>query len=235
MPAGKSWLQRRYDPAIVPTAQPLFHVFRRQHGPLSANPWSEGRFALASRIHGESSDYGMFYVATTVAGALWEVPLREVQPEDRIVSIPLEDLKGLSVVTLELVQPGVQLLELSQPGLRALFPDVKGPETAEIARLRETGCYEDTHDAAWELQRELIREGHPMPFLAWPSRMHNASTVYLGYQPPMEAAWWNIIEGPTDLDGPKGHELVRTVLAEAGYAWLSIESDATDPDEDAEG
>jgi hypothetical protein len=176
----------------------------------------------------------MFYTATTLAGALWEVPLRDVEPEDRMVFIQPEALKGLSVVTLELVQTDVPLMEISQPGLRALFPDRSGPESVEIARLRETEAYEETHEAAWELQSELIHAGHPMPFLTWPSRMHNASTVYLGYQPPMEEAWWNVIDGPTDLDGPEGHEFVRTVLAEAGYTWLSLETDATTPDEDVE-
>lgn len=235
MPAGRPWLQRPYRPARVPTANEFFHVFKRRFGPLATNPWSEGRFALAPPLPGESSDFGMFYVATSLAGALWEVPLRDVQPDlDRTVALPVVALDELAVVRLELLDPNVPLIDLRQPGLRDLFPDVDSDEAHAIAGLCTTGNYEATHREAWGLQRELTREGHDMPFLAWGSRMHSGSTVYLGYAPPADESFWRVIDDPVDLDGPAGHELVRRTLADAGFEWVRLEDASAKPNEDPE-
>jgi hypothetical protein len=228
MPAGKPWVTK--PPAMRPLAvDPIYwHVYHADFAPLSANPFSKARLALVDPEGGKKSAFGMFYLASDFAGALWEVVLRYVEPDDaRNVRVDIATLAGMRAVRLRLRRDGVPQLELGQPGLRMLFA-ADSPESVAVASLIAAPDHRTTHAEAAQLREDLMRVGvGDMPVLAWPSRQHNPSTVYLAYAPPMAADWWELVDDPQPLDTPAGHALIRAELERCGFHWVPLETNAT--------
>jgi hypothetical protein len=209
------------------TAPDYWHVYPVAYSPLSANPYSTGRLAVVP-VAGGKSDLGMFYAASDLPGALWEVLLRHVAPDDqRHVHIDVAKLAGMRAVRLRL-RHAAPVLELGQPGLRVLFP-INSPGASRSRR-----CWQNRTRGPPTLTRalreDLVRVGMTdMPVLSWPSRQHHPSTVYLAYAPPMQDTWWEVIEDPLPLDTLAGYELVRNELARCGFIWEPLETDSTPP------
>lgn len=233
MPGGKPWLAK--PPAVRPLAvDPVYwHIYHADYAPLSANPFSTARLALVDPEGGKKSAFGMFYLASDFAGALWEVVLRYIEPdEQRHVRVDVSALAGMRAVRLRLRRDGVPQLELGQPGLRVLFA-ADSVESVAVAGLIAEPDHTKTHAEAQQLRDDLVRVGVvDMPILAWPSRQHNASTVYLAYEPPMTADWWELVDDPQPLDTPAGHALIRAELERCGFRWVPLETNATPPPEE---
>jgi hypothetical protein len=128
------------------TAPDYWHVYPVAYSPLSANPYSTGRLAVVP-VAGGKSDLGMFYAASDLPGALWEVLLRHVAPDDqRHVHIDVAKLAGMRAVRLRL-RHAAPVLELGQPGLRVLFP-INSPESIAVAALLAEPDTRATHARA---------------------------------------------------------------------------------------
>lgn len=227
MPAGREWFPRRPSLRTLSSESPFWHVYSSSYGPLAANPKSKGRLALVGT-------HGMFYAADRLAGALWETVLREVEPDAlRRVTISPGSLSGMRAVRLSLLRDDLPLLPLGQPQLRDLFP-ADSAEALEVATLLRDPKHSKTHPMARDIEAGLCNHGiAEMPVLSWPSRQFNEATVYLAYTPPMHESWWRVEDAPLELDDPSsGHSAVRDALADAGYAWVPLATDATTPGPD---
>lgn len=234
MPAGKPWLLAPAALRGLPTEAVYWHIYHQDYPPLAANPYSQARLALVDPGGARKSEFGMFYFANDLAGALWEVILRYVEPDAaRGVRVEPSRLAGMRVVRLRLRNSQVTQLDLGQPGLRMLFlPD--SAESVAVAALLADPDHRNTHTEARELREQLVQCGtHHMPVLAWPSRQHSASTVYLAFDPPMTADWWELIDEPQSLDTLAGHAIIRDELARCGFEWVLDETDATPPEDPA--
>ncbi len=233
MPDGRPWLTR--PPALRTLAvEPVYwHLYNEAYGPLAANPYSRARLALCHIVEGRASAIGMFYLASDLAGALWETVLRYVEPDpQRHVRVDIDALKGQRAVRVRLRNDAVPLLELGQPGLRALFA-ADSADSVAVAAILANPDHDATHEEARALRQDLARHGiDQMPVLSWPSRQHSASTVYLAYAPPMTDTWWEVEGEPVLLDTAEGYALVRGELARCGYHWDELESDAMPPPEE---
>lgn len=200
MPGGKSWLVTPPAMRPLPTEAVYWHVYHADYAPLSANPFSKARLALVDPAGGKKSLFGMFYLASDFAGALWEVVLRYVEPdEQRRVRVDVSALAGTRAVRLRLRRESVPQLELGQPGLRVLFP-ADSAESVAVAGLIAEPDHSKTHTEAQQLRDDLVRAGVAnMPVLAWPSRQHNASTVFLAYV-ALSCGCWNAFASRQSID-----------------------------------
>lgn len=224
MPAGNPWVSHAPRLRNVLTGEPFWHVYVESYGPLSGNPRSKARMALVDT-------HAMFYVADTLAGALWETVLRYIEPdEDRQVQIRPDLLKGMRAVQVRLKRDDVPLLELGQPGLRALFP-IDSAESVAVAAMLHDPLHANTHAEARQLHVELSNAGMTeMPVLSWPSRQLSTSTVYLAYEPPMDASWWEVAGPAIALDDAlDGHPALHRELARHGFTWTPLATTATPP------
>lgn len=177
--------------------------------------------------------HAMFYAADTPAGALWETVLRSVAitPNLKAHVLPVH-LRGFDIVEIRARRADLPLLVLGQPGLRCLYPDPDSLQAQAVATLLHQPDHRVTHPEAAQLHAELLAVGVPaMPVLSWPSRMHQASTAYLAYAPPMDDTWWEVVSPPIALDGPgAGHTLVATAIASSGFSWAPpLATTATPP------
>lgn len=227
MPAGKPWFDQRPTFRKLPSAQPFWHVYAEQYGPLAANPKSEGRLAL-------TGTHGMFYAADSLAGALWETVLRYVTPDaSRRVSLLADKLAGMRAVQVVLLRDDVNLLPLGQPELRDMFA-IDSAEAREVAAILHDPEHRNTHSAGRRLRDDLNRVGiAEMPVLSWPSRQLSSATVYLAYAPPMDGSWWQVNGTPIRLDDPvSGHQALHQALAPHGFVWTPLATSATPPGPD---
>lgn len=218
MPAGKPWCTRRPDFLTMPT-QNLWRVHPAAYGPLAANPRSEARGALVGT-------HAMFYAADSLSGALWEAALRHaVIGHGRVARFPLFKLRGLVASRIRPRRTDLPLLELGRPGILSLFPDGDGPEILAVNALLATPHHKDTHLEFRQLQQDLAAVGvSDMPVLSWPSRQFPKSTVYLAYEPPMDASCWEVLAPPTPLDDPAGHALIQDELARQGFVFEPLDT-----------
>ncbi|ASK94690.1 hypothetical protein KWH04_17740 [Xanthomonas campestris pv. trichodesmae] len=186
---------------------------------MAANPRSEARGALVGT-------HAMFYAADSLSGALWEAALRYVEiGRGRVAHFPLFKLRGLVASRIRPCRADLPLLELGRPGILALFPDGDGPEVLAVNALLATPRHQQTHPEFRQLQQDLQAVGVPdMPVLSWPSRQFPKSTVYLAYEPPMEASWWEVLDSPTALDDPAGHALIQAELARHGFTFEPLDT-----------
>lgn len=222
MPAGNPWLTEAPTLRHMPTDGTLWHVYPAAYSPLSANTNSQARMALLGT-------HGMFYVADSLAGALWETLLRYVVPDkDRNVQVPVGKLRGQMAVELRLKNTNVPMLELGHPGLMALFP-LDSPEAQDIDRLLNDPNHGNTHGPARDLHDELKTRGFTeMPVLSWDSRQNRKKTAYLVYAPPMTSDWWTVVGKPIELDDPvHGYHLLQHELAQHGFHWTPLATSAT--------
>jgi hypothetical protein len=124
-----------------------WHVYRRPHGPLSANPNSQARLALADGVH------GMFYVGDTPAAALWEAVLRHSQPsKGRIFAHPA-DIEGMNLARVRLMTP-IPLLDLRHPARRELVAHDSDLDLAWTALLHHP-VHANTHAVAAAVHAQL--------------------------------------------------------------------------------
>ncbi len=201
-----------------PTDIPLYRVVEDSPhwGPLDANPMSKARFALLGT-------HAMFYVSDSPAGALWEALLRHTRFGARgVCQVPVAKLKGQSLVQVRLVRDNVKVLRLSRPELLHLFPDGDGPEVEAISHLIATPDHTLTHPVARALLERLQGLTPPiphMPMLSWKSRQFPDATVFLAYEPQVDATYWQLDGDPTPLDTPRGRLLLREALARHGFHW----------------
>jgi hypothetical protein len=224
MPAGREWFPQRPSLRSLASTTKLWHVYSSSYGPLDANPKSKARLALVGT-------HGMFYAASTLAGALWETVLRNVEPDPfRRVLISSGSLSGMRAVPVSLLRNDVNLLPLGQPELRDLFP-VDSEEAREVAALLNDPNHSNTHGVARRIHEGLVRHGiTEMPVLSWPSRQLNGATVYLAYSPPMDDSWWRVEGEPVELDDPNsGHPAVHETLRSHGFSWTPLATDAASP------
>lgn len=211
MPGGSTWCTEPPTLRNVPQDL-LWHVYNRSYGPLAPNPESTARMALVGT-------HAMFYAADTIDGALWESVLRNVHVNKGQATILPAYLDGFSLISFRARRTDLPLLELGQPGLRRLFPDPDSRPAQAVADLLRDPVHKNTHADAQALHIDLATVGiTEMPTLAWPSRMHNAGTVYLAYAPPMIEDWWEIDSLPIPLDTPGGgHPVIDEVLVRQGF------------------
>ncbi|MCE4297230.1 hypothetical protein [Xanthomonas hortorum] len=216
MPPGKSWLTQKPTLSIMPNHADYWHVFKEPHQATEYNQNSKARFALT----GDSR--GMFYVGDTLNGVLWETVLRDVEPNRRLeVDVDVNQLRDMRAVRLALMEPALPLLDLRQPGLRGLGFGPNTDKAVEVARLIATPDHSATHGEIEAIRKELSGFGMPgMPCLAWVSRQHSGSNVFLCYDPPTKPDNWLIKDNVVALDDPRtGHDLIKKALEEAGFSW----------------
>ncbi|MDZ4326122.1 MAG: RES domain-containing protein [Pseudomonas sp.] len=222
MPCGKPWFANKPEFATLTRDGEFWHVYPallddgRAVMPRQPNPKSTARLALKSGAH------AMYYFADTLAGALWEAVLRNVEPDEHgQVEISFEDLQHLRAVKIKVVADGIPLLDLTQPTMRrfGLLPD--GKPWAVVQGWLQTPDHSATHEAAAALLANLKAVGcTEMPVLSWPSRQHSASRAFLAYAPPMSDHWWQEVEAPIRLDDPiHGHPKLRDELTACGFSW----------------
>lgn len=223
MLAGKPWFGARpvfpdlhpgdtywhIYPETTPTGDPI--------DPRAANPVSKARLAMPGT-------HAMYYLGNTLTGVLWETVLRWVEPDANLrVEIRHTTLKGLRAVKIKRAAglSSMPWLPLFQPTARAHGFTPDSSAWAEIQKHLNEPDHTKTHDVAKELFSELQSHGIPqMPVLAWASRQHQASRVYLAYDPPMSSGWWDTVGSSIALDDPVGHDLIRDELKKCGFTWL---------------
>jgi hypothetical protein len=211
MPAGKPWCTDAPGFRHVPV-EPLWRVHPAAYHPLAANPRSEARCALVGT-------HAKFYAADSLSGALWEAALWYVEVgRGRVARYPMFKLRGLVASRIQPRRANLPLLELGRPGVLALFPDGGGPEVLAVNAMLETPRHLETHGEIRQLHQDLQAVGvADMPVLSWPSRQFPKSTVYLGYAPPMNNTWWEVLDPPIALDDGADHGLIRQELEQHGF------------------
>lgn len=225
MPAGKPWFTKKCQFDCVPNGALFWHVYREPHLPLAANPVSSARMSLRGT-------HAMFYVASDLSGALWETVLRAVAPDDRgRVAIEASSLVGYRAIKVRLLRDDLPLLDLTSPALRKLFVS-DSAEAFAVAQMLGDPDHANTHDEARRLLHDLHAVGvEEMPVLAWGSRQHHASKVFLAYQPPMDEGWWATEGDPIHIDDSSfGHVVLRGELAQCGFLWAPGDTDTTEPE-----
>lgn len=216
MLSGETWAARKLLAPKMSTNGEYWHVFKEPHAPTAYNSVSKARFSLAS------SNLSMFYVGDTLNGVLWETVLRDVEPDDALnVDIDVSSLAGMRAVKLRLLDAELAVLDLRQPGLRGAGFGPSSREAVEVARLIATPSHDETHAAVATLFTDLVKAGVvDMPALAWVSRQHSGSNVYLSYEPPGSPSSWQQVGDIVALDDDKnGHQLIHRALEEAGFQW----------------
>lgn len=220
MQAGERWFRHRPAFQRLKKGHTFWHVFPSviesggRVDPTSANPNSRARFAL-------HDTHGMFYLGDSLTGVLFETVLRWIEPEpDGAVEIPLDSIRGMRAVELELMSDQVDHFPLIQPHLKKFR---FGPSTAmgrAIVDLIHEPDHEKTHAASAAIRDELARYGLEMPVLSWMSRQHSPSQVYLAYEPPMNSGWWRVKSTVICLDDEEGHDRIRLGLEKCGFHWV---------------
>lgn len=212
MPAGDPWFKKAPKLFPMPDCR-YWHVYREPYEPLSTNRCSEGRFALTRSL-------GMFYVADTMAGAMWETILRNVAPDDVCrVNIEAADLDGFRVAELCLEHPVPQCLHLNDPRNRHLFPQ-NSKEAKSLRRHVTTPVHSRTRIWADRLRSELSKVGlADLPPLCWQSNQLSSSQAYLLYEPPMESSWWRVVGAAIELDTQVGRDELQRELNCHGFKW----------------
>lgn len=210
----------------APVGMNLYRVVEQSPdwGPLDANPCSKARFALRDGAH------GMFYVADRIEGALWEALLRyAVFTPGRPLHFPTAKLRGQRLATVHLRTSSVGVLRLFAPAVHLLFGDEHHPGSVRILGLLTTTNHADSHDEAGAILAGLNALDPSiahMPILQWKSKQFPDANVFLGYDPPLGAADWELIED-VPLDDADGHALIRAVLKQEGYDWTPVALGAT--------
>lgn len=214
VPAGKPWLASRPALTTMGNDEPYWRVFDNRYPMLEANPKATSRMALLDT-------HGSFFVADTLAGALWEVALRYTQVTAGWgVEIPVGKLRHLRATKVRLTRADVPLLDLGHPGLMALHP-LDSPEAQAIDALMNDPMHKNTHAPARDLHAELQAMGIvEMPVIAWDSRQYRKSKVFLAYDPPMTPSWWQPVGEVIALDDPEsGYPVLQAELAQHGFIW----------------
>jgi len=200
------------------------HPARLQDGtpvdPLSPNPRSAARMAIQPALTAGAPALGMFYVATTSAGALFEALLRNasIYP-GRQVYLPRSKLKGQRLALVELSRP-LEIIPLGLPDRRIVVPDANSWREARWRELINTVDHRDTHAAALAVYEQVRNAGFQHQGLSWPSIQAPHALVYLLYDPPFQRADWSLIK-TIELDTAAGEIFIADALAKAGYAWLA--------------
>ena len=198
--------------------------------PLSANPYATGRLAMPPDLGPNGVSVGMYYCATTSAGALFEALLREAMIfSGREVYLPRDKLMDQCLSVVRLLQP-VDIIPLGLPDRKIVVPDTASWRDARWRELINTGDHTDTHLAAWTVYDQVTAAGLPHHGLAWPSVQVPSSLVYLLYEPPRAPAHW-AHRTTIALDTHAGDRFIADALAKAGYAWLADPSGGFDPDD----
>lgn len=221
---GKHWFTTAPKLPAFAENELLWHIYSERYGPLAANPASKARLALPGQR-------AMFYLASSLDGALWETVLRGVVPDaDRHVAILERDLVGMRAIQVRRKVVNAPLLDLSGAGLRMIF--LQGSkESVAVAALIAEPDHLKTHKAAERLFKSFKKAGvSEMPILSWVSRQHKGAIVYLAYEPPMDSTWWETVGAPIALDDPgAGHDAIRQALASSNYHWAPAVTTATVP------
>lgn len=220
MPVGEYWFPRSPAFHVLPQDRVYWHIYpeRTSEGskirPRMANPASKARFALPS-------SHAMFYLGDTLSGVLWETLLRWIEPASTgEVEIALSTLTGMRAVQLRLTKKGVPWFPLTQPEMRMYGHKPDSDTWQKIQKHLQEPDHAETHAAARDLLLALEARGFTdMPVLSWASRQHQASNVYLAYQPPMGEDWWEVVGKSVPLDDINGHNLIRKCLSENGFTW----------------
>ncbi|WP_323549090.1 RES domain-containing protein [Xanthomonas campestris] len=180
---------------------------------MAANPVSEARFSLPGKLR-------MFYVAESLAAAMWETMLRDIAPDDHgRVSIEAHQLRDYRAVRLTLVNAKVACLHFNNPRARHLFP-AKSEEMDDLKLLVSMADHARSRDEASALRSELLAMGiHDMPALCWQSNQCSSSQAYLLYEPPMTSGWWSPGATPIAMDSANGHLLLSAELLAHGFHW----------------
>ncbi|MGO4701696.1 RES domain-containing protein [Dyella sp. 2RAB6] len=223
--------------AMPATIYGRVHPARLQDGtpvdPLSSNPRSTARMAIQPALVAKAPALGMFYAATTSAGALFEALLRHasIYPK-RQVYLPRNKLKGQRLALVELRRP-LDIIPLGLPDRRIVVPDENSWRETRWRELISTADHRDTHAAALAVYEQVRAAGFQHHGLSWPSIQAPHALVYLLYDPPFQRADWSLIK-TIELDTAEGETFIADALATAGYAWLADPAGgAYDPDPDA--
>lgn len=201
--------------------------------PLSANPRSTARMAIQPALVANAPALGMFYAATTSAGALFEALLRNatIYPK-RQVYLPRHRLQGQRLALVELRRP-LDIIPLGLPDRRIVVPDEHSWREARWRELISTADHRDTHAAALAVYEQVHAAGFQHHGLSWPSIQAPHALVYLLYEPPFQRADWSLIQ-TIELDTAAGETFIADALTQAGYAWLADPiGSACAPDPDA--
>lgn len=211
MPAGKPWLKVKPKTFPMPMRD-YWHVFREPYGALASNPASEARFALTRKL-------GMFYVAESLAAALWETLLRGIEPDSNgRVSIEADQLRGYRAAKLTLVKDDVHCLHFNTPRAKHLFP-TDSAEMRDLKRLVSSSDHARSRTEAERLYQELLAMSIlDMPTLCWQSNQCSSSQAFLLYEPPMKQSWW-IASDPIKMDTSVGYQALEEELRAHGFLW----------------
>lgn len=235
MTPGKEWLLEQVAFNAMPaTIYCRVHPARLPDGavvdPLAPNPYSSARLAIRPALATSAPALGMFYAATTSAGALFEALLRDatIYP-GRQVYLSRTKLKGQRLSLVELRRP-LDIIPLGLPDRRIVVADQNSWQEARWRELINTPDHFDTHQAALTVYEQVRAAGYQHHGLSWPSIQAPHAVVFLLYDPPFQRADWSLIK-TIELDTPEGEAFIADALAKAGYAWLADPlGGAYDPD-----
>lgn len=203
-------------------AKPYARVFEPAWGDvLSVHPDAPGRFALKDGMPAHATRAGCWYISDTLAGALWESVLRNVEPDnDSGVYLDLPKLARSSVQWVEPVGSG-EVLRLEPAERRHVVLPSNKLLNRYWDELIGHEIYELTHAAAGLVQLQCLAGGVVLPGISWRSRQANADIVYVLYEPPRIDTGWMPVGDPIQLDRPAGQQLLRETLAASGMFWLN--------------
>jgi len=225
MTHGEDWLLDRVAFDAMPAT-----IYCRVHpetlpdgrvvDPLAPNPFSSARLAIRQALATGAPALGMFYAATTSAGALFEALLRNasIYP-GRQVYLPRNKLKGQRLSLVELRRP-LDIIPLGLPDRRIVVADENSWREARWREVINTPNHFETHHAALTVYEQVREAGYQHQGLSWPSIQAPHALVYLLYDPPFQRADWSVIK-TIQLDTPEGEAFIADALAKAGYAWLA--------------
>lgn len=203
-------------------AATYFRVFEPAYGDvMTANPYASGRLALKAGLPADVQLAAAWYLGETQAAALWEVVLRDVEPDnDGGVYLDRRVLAKYQVQAVSLTGD-TPILRLDPPWRRHVIRAGSALD-AHWNRILDTPHYPATHAMAGLVQRQCATQTPPLilPGFAWPSRQIATARVFLLYDPPLDRTRWTALDAPISLDTPQGHTLVRDALSQVEMTWL---------------
>lgn len=208
----------RLAPTMLRKGTTLWRIYWDDYDPLASHPHPTGRMALIQDVPPGNPGYGGIYLASSRGGACWEVILRDAAARDGKLYLPHSALVGRSMVKLRSLAP-VPVIDLRLPARHALY-NTSNPGAWEERNhywnlVLTTSKHDLSHKAAAELSAMARASGVELAGCSWTSAQHHGSTVHLIYDPPYQAAKWEVVGDCVPLPSAPGIAALRSAARDA--------------------
>lgn len=213
-----------FETQVIRAGEEFAHTYRQAYDARAPNPMCDTRFALVGPP-GQPNLRAAYYIASTHRGALWEIILRSVHPNQfNGIYVPPGLYAGRRLVRLRATRDIPAIIRVDRPH-RLRFVDGESPEETAWERACADAVHAISHGVALAAERFLHHQGFQHAGFGWRSKQFPDDLVYLLYAPPFEPAAWEVLE-IIDLASSAGIALMRDAITAPGFVWLDPPPDA---------